>query len=226
MPKANTERRSRTPALTRDGILAAAVEVIERDGPGALSMRRLGAELGVDATAFYRHFRDKDDLVLACYERVTEALTEAIHAVADDESWRGRLWRLARATWDLSTHYPATFSLGFARTTGGSTERELVEFILDALTRTGLPREQVVLYYRMFGDAVLSLSGMNAVLASLDPDQRAKDAVAWSGISALWRAPEYPAARQHATELLAVEDREIFEATVNALLDSIEHATT
>ena len=35
-----------------------------------MSVRRLGAELGADPTAIYRHFRDKDELVLALLDRL------------------------------------------------------------------------------------------------------------------------------------------------------------
>ena len=42
--------------LNRDVILEGAIALIEREGPGALSMRRLGSTLGVEAMAIYHHF--------------------------------------------------------------------------------------------------------------------------------------------------------------------------
>jgi AcrR family transcriptional regulator len=45
--------------LTRSRIARAAVEIVDRDGLEALSMRRLGAELGVEGMAIYRHFPNK-----------------------------------------------------------------------------------------------------------------------------------------------------------------------
>ena len=51
----------RTP-LNRDRVLQVAIELADRDGLEALSMRKLGQELGVDAMALYRHVRNKDDL--------------------------------------------------------------------------------------------------------------------------------------------------------------------
>ena len=53
--KPKNERR--TP-LTRDRVLQAAIDLADRDGLDALSMRRLGPELGVEAMALYRHVRD------------------------------------------------------------------------------------------------------------------------------------------------------------------------
>ncbi|MFI6297975.1 TetR/AcrR family transcriptional regulator [Nonomuraea sp. NPDC050790] len=49
--------------LTRELIVATAVRVLDGEGLEALSMRRLGAELGTAATAFYRHVASKDELI-------------------------------------------------------------------------------------------------------------------------------------------------------------------
>src|SRR5271157_1026364 len=46
-------------ALTREKIVKAAVRIVDRDGLAALSMRRLGAALGVDPMAIYYHLPNK-----------------------------------------------------------------------------------------------------------------------------------------------------------------------
>lgn len=51
------------PALTRPGILAAAVELADRDGVAALSMRALASRLGVEAMSLYHHVANKEDLL-------------------------------------------------------------------------------------------------------------------------------------------------------------------
>ena len=53
-----TATHSRAP-LTRSRIAEAALAIVDRDGLDALSMRRLGAELGVEGMAIYRHFPNK-----------------------------------------------------------------------------------------------------------------------------------------------------------------------
>ena len=52
----------RTP-LSRDRVLRAAVALAETSGLEALTMRRLGQELGVEAMSLYRHVANKDDLL-------------------------------------------------------------------------------------------------------------------------------------------------------------------
>ncbi|APU16078.1 MULTISPECIES: TetR/AcrR family transcriptional regulator [Actinoalloteichus] len=65
---------TRRPVLSRERIIHTALAVIDRDGLDALSMRRLGAELGVDAMAVYYHLPDKaalfDGVVEAVYSEV------------------------------------------------------------------------------------------------------------------------------------------------------------
>jgi len=56
--------------LSREGIVAAAIELADRDGLAALSMRRLAQHLGVDAMSIYYHVRDKDTLLAAMADAV------------------------------------------------------------------------------------------------------------------------------------------------------------
>ncbi|MFC4912352.1 TetR/AcrR family transcriptional regulator C-terminal domain-containing protein [Actinomadura gamaensis] len=56
--------------LTRERILDAALALVDRDGLAKLSMRRLGAELGVEAMTLYHHVPNKDALLDGVVERV------------------------------------------------------------------------------------------------------------------------------------------------------------
>jgi AcrR family transcriptional regulator len=56
--------------LTRQRILAAALKLIDSFGLDALSMRRLGSELGVDPMSIYHHIPNKDALLHAVVEDV------------------------------------------------------------------------------------------------------------------------------------------------------------
>lgn len=49
----------------RQALIQAAVRTIDRDGVEALTLRSVGAALGVSRTALYRHFADKDTLLAA-----------------------------------------------------------------------------------------------------------------------------------------------------------------
>ena len=82
--------------------------MIDRDGLGALSMRRLGAALGVEAMALYRHVPNKEGLL----EGVTEILLEELELPSDDEqSWTGAWTALAHSYRRLAHSHPGAFRL-------------------------------------------------------------------------------------------------------------------
>lgn len=61
--------------LTRDGVVAAGVALVDRAGLSSLSMRALAASLGVEAMSLYNHVRNKDDLIDAMVEVVVSEIT-------------------------------------------------------------------------------------------------------------------------------------------------------
>jgi AcrR family transcriptional regulator len=82
------------PPLDLDRIARAALALVDEGGLAALSMRKLGARLGVEAMTLYHYVRRKDDLLDLLLERaVLPAGAEAAEAGGD---WRGRLSAYAR----------------------------------------------------------------------------------------------------------------------------------
>lgn len=79
--------------LTRDQIVTAAVAVLDAEGVAGLNVRRLGAQLGVAATAMYYYVRNKDELVTLAADTVWQELTLPDPAVAE---WRCAATLLAR----------------------------------------------------------------------------------------------------------------------------------
>jgi TetR/AcrR family tetracycline transcriptional repressor len=79
--------------LTRAEIVEAAIRLADRDGLDALSMRKLGQELGAGATSLYWHVKNKvqlEDLVLdALIGELADELTAA-------GGWREQLAEMAR----------------------------------------------------------------------------------------------------------------------------------
>lgn len=86
--------------LTRDAVLDAAIRLADRDGLAALSMRRLGAELGVEAMALYNHVPNKDALLDGLVERL---VADATGALFTDTSWEKGLRDFAHS-WLSALH--------------------------------------------------------------------------------------------------------------------------
>jgi len=58
--------------LSREEILEASYQLVQHDGLSALSMPALSREVGAGVTSIYWYFRNKDELLVALAERVTE----------------------------------------------------------------------------------------------------------------------------------------------------------
>ena len=67
-------RSARRPPASREEIVAAARRMLVADGIGALSMRKLAADLGLAPTAIYWHVGDRDELLHAVFESMLAAL--------------------------------------------------------------------------------------------------------------------------------------------------------
>lgn len=68
-------RASKSPGLTRDQIVRAAVELLDAEGLDALSMRKLGSRLGSGATSIYWHVANKHELLELAYDEVWGEMT-------------------------------------------------------------------------------------------------------------------------------------------------------
>ena len=73
----------------REALLTAAEEQLEEEGPAGLSLRKLGRALGVSPGAPYRHFEDKDALLIALsiigFKRLRETMITEQAAATDAE---------------------------------------------------------------------------------------------------------------------------------------------
>ena len=88
--------------VTRDAVLAAALEIIDRDGADALSMRRLARALARDPMILYRHAPGKAALL----DGVAETVLAQLHVDSADPDWAGQLREVARRFRALALAHP------------------------------------------------------------------------------------------------------------------------
>ena len=90
MPRRRQTSTGRSP-LTRERVLRAAVDLADREGIDALTMRRLGQELGVEAMSLYNHVANKqavlDGIVEVVVGEVIAAVDE-IEPLTDAAGWK------------------------------------------------------------------------------------------------------------------------------------------
>jgi AcrR family transcriptional regulator len=97
----DTTEERRLP-LTRERVLRAAIDLADSGGIEALSMRRLGQELDVEAMALYRHVRDKADLL----DGVVDLVVGEIERPPAGGDWKATLRAQAMAAREVMLRHP------------------------------------------------------------------------------------------------------------------------
>jgi AcrR family transcriptional regulator len=140
--------------ITREVVLAAALEIIDRDGADVLSMRRLARALGRDPMILYRHAPNKAALL----DGVAETVLAQLKVDSADRDWASQLRTVARDYRALALAHPHVVPLLVTRPLATplglrppGTLRPL-EDVLALLTRAGFSGPDALHIYRaLFG---------------------------------------------------------------------------
>ena len=219
---ATTTEKSGGKRLDRATIVAAGLDLAAAPGTASLSIRDLGAKLGTDPTAIYRHFRSKDDLMGALLDELTLRSLAAV--TADPADWRERLRQLADATLTAFARYPAVGQEAIVLTTHGPGELDAIEFMLDAFTRAGLTGDDLVQHYALMASQVLSSAAGVARARAERTDAAVEAASPWFEGPLLVDPRTHPHIAAVSAQLLDLEDRELFALGVEAVIRSAERA--
>lgn len=131
-------------ALSPQRIAAAAVEVADAEGFGAVTMRRIAKELGVAPMAAYRHVSGKDDLLALMVDRVS-----AEQAVPDElTGWREVLRANALAARDMMLKHPWLAQLPQPHFVLTPNRMAIAERQLAALDGHGLSADEMMAAFR------------------------------------------------------------------------------
>jgi AcrR family transcriptional regulator len=76
--------RAESAAATRRALLDAAAQLLDAGGPEAVTLREVGARVGVTRGAPYRHFADKDSLLTAVAAEGWELIGDRVHTLRTD----------------------------------------------------------------------------------------------------------------------------------------------
>jgi len=115
-------------------MIEAAATVLGNDGLGALSVRRVAADVGASTMVVYTHFRDKDGLVDAAVAEAFERFAAALAAVQHEEPF-AHLRALGHAYRAFAKRSPSWYRLLFWRTGEGRAMPPAAPRAFDALSR-------------------------------------------------------------------------------------------
>lgn len=146
------QEKTRQRGLTREEIVARALEIGNAEGLDAVSLRRLASEFGVTPMAMYRHVRDKQDLV--------NAMTEAIIADFDltvgfqpSMTWTERLRRAMQNFKEQMDARPLSLPLSIAYTgEGPAAFWRMSETLLGITLEAGFERRQAIVLIRVISN--------------------------------------------------------------------------
>ncbi|MFD1507018.1 TetR family transcriptional regulator [Georgenia yuyongxinii] len=143
--------RRREP-LSRERVLAAALELVDAEGVDALTMRRLARELGCNAMALYRYAASRGALL----DGVVEAVMLDLVIPPDGADWEAQLRRTAHQFRDLALAHPYVVPLLVTRPLSTplglrplGTVRPL-EMLLTLLIDAGFSPEDALHVYRAY----------------------------------------------------------------------------
>ena len=133
--------------LSRDLVMAAAIALADASGIDALSMRRLGAALGVEAMSLYNHVANKDDLLDGIVDIVLSDVD-----LSTDGDWKRTLRRIGMSTHAALMRHPWAAELMLSRAI--PTRFRYMETVLGTLRRGGLTVTQTDHAYHAFDSYV------------------------------------------------------------------------
>jgi AcrR family transcriptional regulator len=149
--------------LSRERIIETAIEFVDQYGLAALTMRRLGKELGVEAMSLYRYVNGREDLL----EGIVDRMVSELHLRRDHEQlrssdgWQAYLQWLAHGVRALARKHPDVFPLIATRHPAAPWLRpplrsmRVVEDFLATLISRGFSDARAVMAYRSFSSFLL-----------------------------------------------------------------------
>jgi AcrR family transcriptional regulator len=200
--------RPRTPLLSRERIVTAALALVDAEGLEALSTRRLATELSVSGPSLYNHFATKDDLLDAVADSVMGEVDLSMFGAGPQ--WRPALrdWaRSYRAALAAHPHIVPVLAQGPGRRPNAL---RLADAVFGCLVAAGWPRGQAtrigaLMRYFVTGSALGSFAAGFPVDAQV-------------------YGSEYPhlGEAHRLAERRGQVDESAFELGVEALLDGLE----
>jgi AcrR family transcriptional regulator len=165
----------RSPQISREAILAAALRLADEQGLAAVTMHAVAKVLHVTPMALYRHVDDKNALLDGLVELL---LTEnpAPAEVPRDARWDERLTALAGGIRDTARRHPAVFPLLLTRPAATPSARVMRDAVQAALREAGLPQTAAAQAERLVSTAVLGFAASEAAGRFGQHDQAVIDA--------------------------------------------------
>jgi AcrR family transcriptional regulator len=208
--------------LTRDAILDAAAQVLDREGVDALSMRRVADALHTGPASLYWHVRNKEELLQLLFERIND---EIELPEPDPLQWQTQLKLLGRRVREAAHRHRDYARLSLGRIPSGPSLARFAEWLFELLAPVGVP-DQVIAYC---GDLISLYVGAYAFEESLGPSSPTGEPMPPEQIAEMFRdylrtlpASQFPHVHRSVGLLFGGDPEERFEFGMDVLVRGIE----
>jgi AcrR family transcriptional regulator len=211
----------REESLSRERIIAATIELLDRSGEDGLTFRTLSERLATGAGAIYWHIANKADLLTAACDTVVARTMAARTAGA---SPKANIRTLALSLFDAIDLHPWVGST-LARAPGQLPLIRILERIGQQVSALGVPRKEQWATVSALLHYILGVAGQNAANAQYARTNEINRSNFLEAVSTSWLQldpDEYPFARSVAGQLRSHDDRTDFLAGINLFLKGIE----
>jgi AcrR family transcriptional regulator len=218
---ATGQAAARRAPLSRDQVLRAAVTLADEGGIGALSMRKLGQALGVEAMSLYNHVAGKSDLL----DGMIDVVFGEIGLPSGDDGWRQAMRRRAISAREVLGRHRWAIGLMESRHSPGPATLRHHDAVLGCLREAGFSVELTAHAYSLLDSYIY---GFALQEASLPFDTGEEAAQVAQEIAEMMPGGQYP----YLAEMAAVHvmqpgyqyGRE-FETGLDLILDALERAS-
>lgn len=210
-------RSGRAPrgTLDRTLILRTAGALMSADGLDAVTMRRIGTELGVRPMALYTYFRSKDEILAAIFDE----MVLGIELPARGEGTLDDLRQIMRRYFHIAAEHSELIRLSTANSLASPGELRFGEALYDILDRQELDRRSAL-------GLLATLTRFTVGCATLYPERRAwdEDPDYWPNVQRLagsLPAAEFPVLRSFGTDLPVFTQEEVFTFGLELIIGTI-----
>ncbi|GAA2746818.1 MULTISPECIES: TetR/AcrR family transcriptional regulator [Kitasatospora] len=125
--------------LSRDVIVETGIRILDAEGLGGVTMRRVAQELGTGPASLYAHVSNKDELCELMLERITGEVV--LPERAEPERWKEQVTEVCLAAQRVFTAHRDITLVSLGSVPIGPNQLRVTEFLFDLLLRAGVPAQ-------------------------------------------------------------------------------------
>ena len=213
---ARAQQSPSNPPLSRDRIIRAAVEVADRGGFDALSMRTLAEELGSAPMSLYRHVANKEDLL----DGMIDVVFGEMYPPAIKGDWKAELRKRGTSARAALQRHPWAVGLMESRLHPGEASAVHHNATMGCLREAGFPFREAVHGYNLLDAFTYGFALQELTIPFETPEESGEVAATTVGE----RGDEYPYLAEVVVELgkQGYDYTEEFEFGLDFILDGLE----